>query len=52
VGPFGLCNRTFDGDVTNLPVINMTLSLGVEIGIRTSGNCKDCALCGESIGLL
>jgi hypothetical protein len=52
VGPFGLCNGTFNGDVINLPVIIMTLSLGFEIGILTSDNCMDCALCGESVGLL
>jgi hypothetical protein len=36
----------------NLPVIITTLSLGVEIGIGTSVNCKDCAMCGESVSLL
>jgi hypothetical protein len=52
VGPFGLCNGTFDGDAINLPVIITTLSIGVEIGIRTSVNCKDCVVCGENVGLL
>jgi hypothetical protein len=52
VGPFGLCNGTFDDDVINLPIIIMTLSLGVEVDVRTSGNCKDCAVCGKSAGLL
>jgi hypothetical protein len=52
VGPFGFCNETFFGDMIDLPIIIMTLSLGVKIGIGTSGNCEDCAVCGESIGLL
>jgi hypothetical protein len=52
MGPFGLHNGTFDKDVINLPVIITTLSLGVEIGIETSVNYKDCAICGESVGLL
>jgi hypothetical protein len=47
VGPFSLCNGTFDGDV-----IITTLSLGVEISIGTSGNCKDCVVCGESVSFL
>jgi hypothetical protein len=36
----------------NLPLIITTLSLGVKIGIGTSGNCKDCDVCGESVNLL
>jgi hypothetical protein len=52
VGPFGLCNGAFDGDVIDLPVIITALSLDVEVRIGTSYNCKDCAMCGESIGLL
>jgi hypothetical protein len=40
VGPFGLCNGTFNNDVIDLAVIITTLSLGVEIGIGTSGNCE------------
>jgi hypothetical protein len=52
VRPFGLCNRTFDGDMIDPPVIIMTLSLCVKISNETSGDCEDCAVCGESIGLL
>jgi hypothetical protein len=52
VGPFGLCNGTFDGDVINLPIIITTLSLGVEVSVGTFGNSKDGAMSGESIGLL
>jgi hypothetical protein len=40
VGPFGLCNGTFNNDVIDLAVIITTLSLGVEIGIGTFGNCE------------
>jgi hypothetical protein len=47
-----LCNGTFDGDVINPPVIIMTLSLGLEVDVGTPGNCKDCAVCGESVNLL
>jgi hypothetical protein len=47
-----LCNRTFDGDVINLPIIITALSLGVEVSVGTSGNSKDGAMSGESIGLL
>jgi hypothetical protein len=52
VGPFGLCNGTFTGDVINLPIIITALSLGVKIRIGTSDNCEDCVVCGENIGLL
>jgi hypothetical protein len=52
VRPFNLCNGTFDDNVIDLPVIITTLSLSVEIGIATSDNCDDCAMCGEIVGLL
>jgi hypothetical protein len=52
MGPFGLCIGTFDDDVINLPVRITTLSIGVKIGIGTSNNCKDCAVCGQNVGLL
>jgi hypothetical protein len=52
VGPFGLGNRTFDSDVIDLPVIVVVLSLGVKIGVGTSGDCKDCAVGGEGVRLL
>jgi hypothetical protein len=47
-----LCNGTFDGDVIDVPVMITMLSLGVKIGIGTSDNCDDCAVCGESVSLL
>jgi hypothetical protein len=52
VGPFGLCNSTFNDDVINLLIIITTLSLSVEVGVGTSGNCKDCAVFGENVSLL
>jgi hypothetical protein len=52
VRPFGLGNRTFDNDVIDLPVIIVMLPFGVKVGIGTSGNYEDCAMGGESIGLL
>jgi hypothetical protein len=52
VEPFGLRNGTFNGDVINLSVIIMTLSLGVEVSVGTSGNYKDCVMCGKSVILL
>jgi hypothetical protein len=50
-GTIGLCNGTFYGDMINMSVIIMTLSLGIEVSVGTSDNCKDCALCGESVSL-
>jgi hypothetical protein len=38
--------------VINLPVIITTMSFGVEVGVGTSGDCTNCDVCGESIGLL
>jgi hypothetical protein len=52
VGPFGLGNMTFADDVIDLPMVITTLSLGVKIGIGTSGICEDCAIGAEGIGLL
>jgi hypothetical protein len=52
VGLFGLSNRTFNSDVIDLPVKITMLSLGVEVGVGTSGNCDDCAMGGEGAGLL
>jgi hypothetical protein len=47
-----LCNGTFDDNMINLPIIIMMMSLGVEVGVGTYGNYKDCAVCGESVSLL
>jgi hypothetical protein len=52
VGLFGLSNGTFNSDVIDLPVKITMLSLGVEVGVGTSGNCDDCAMGREGAGLL
>jgi hypothetical protein len=52
VRPFGLGDGTFDNNMIDLPVIVVALSLDVEIGVGISGNCEDCAMGGEGIGLL
>jgi hypothetical protein len=44
VGPFGLGNRTFDGNMVDLAIIVLALSLGIKIGIGAFGDCKDCAV--------
>jgi hypothetical protein len=35
-----------------LPLIVYALSLGIKIGVRTSGDCEDCVVGGDSVGLL
>jgi hypothetical protein len=50
--PFGLGNETFDNDMIDLPVVVLALSLGIEISIRTSGDCEDCVMGGEGVDLL
>jgi hypothetical protein len=52
VGPLYLCNGAFDGYVIYLSIIVLVLQLGVEIGVGTSGNRKDCAMGWESFALL
>jgi hypothetical protein len=52
VGPFGLSNGTFDNDMINMHVIVTMMSLGVEVDVGTSGNCEDCAMGWEGVGLL
>jgi hypothetical protein len=52
VGPFGLCNWTFDNYMVNLSIVISALSLGVKIGIGTSCNCENCVMGGEGIELL
>jgi hypothetical protein len=44
VRPLGLGNGVFDSYVIYFSVIVPALSLGVKVGIGTSGNCKDCAM--------
>jgi hypothetical protein len=41
VGPFCLGNGTFDGDMVDLAIIVLALSLGFKVGIRASGDCED-----------
>jgi hypothetical protein len=36
----------------DLPIVISRLSLGVEVGIGTPGDCEDCAMGGEGIRLL
>jgi hypothetical protein len=52
VGSLGLGCGAFHSDVVDLPVIVLTLSLGIEIDVGTSGDCHDCAVGGEGIGFL
>jgi hypothetical protein len=52
MGPFGMGDRPFDGNMFDLPIIVSPLPLGVKIGVGASSDCKDCAMGGESIGLL
>jgi hypothetical protein len=52
MGPFGLGDGTFNGNVIDLSVIVSPLPLGVKIGVRAFGDCKDCAMGGEAIDLL
>jgi hypothetical protein len=52
VGSFGLGNRTFDDDVINLAIIISVLALGLKISIGSFGDCQDCAVGVESVGLL
>jgi hypothetical protein len=52
MGPFGLGNGTFNSDVIDLSVVILVMSLGIEIGIGTSGDCEDCVVGGKCVGLL
>jgi hypothetical protein len=44
VRPFGLGNWVFNNYMIYFSVIVSALSLGVKVGIGTSGDCKDCAM--------
>jgi hypothetical protein len=52
VRPLGLGNGAFDNYVIYFSIIVLALSLGVEVYIGTSGNCKDCAISWEGFVLL
>jgi hypothetical protein len=51
VRPLCLCNGAFNGYVIYFSVI-LAVSFGVEVGVETSGNHKDCAMGWESFALL
>jgi hypothetical protein len=51
VGPFGLHDGTFNSYMVYFPIIS-ALHFSVKVCIRTSGNCEDCAMGGEGLGLL
>jgi hypothetical protein len=44
VGPFGLGDWAFDNYMVNLSIVISAPSLGIKIGVGTSGNCEDCAV--------
>jgi hypothetical protein len=50
--PLGLGNGSFDNYVIYFSIIVSVLPLGVEVGIGTSGNCKDCVMSWEGFALL
>jgi hypothetical protein len=50
--PLGLGDGTFNSYMIYFLVIISTLLYGVEIGIGSSGDCKDCAMSWESFVLL
>jgi hypothetical protein len=52
VRPLGLGDGALDSYVTYFFVIVPSLSLGVKVGNRTSGNCQDCAMSWEGFILL
>jgi hypothetical protein len=52
VRPLCLCNRAFDDYMIYFSIIFSVLPLGVEVGIGTSGNYKDCAMSWEGFALL
>jgi hypothetical protein len=45
--PLGLGNGAFNSYVIYFYVIVLAMSLGVKVGIGTSSNYKDCAMCWE-----
>jgi hypothetical protein len=47
-----LGDRAFDNYMIDMPIIVSMLSLGVEIGVGTSGDYKDCVVGGEGVRLL
>jgi hypothetical protein len=41
---FGLGNGAFDNYMIYFSIVVLALPIGVEVGIGTSSNCKDCAM--------
>jgi hypothetical protein len=52
MGSLGLGNGVFDCYMTYFYVVVSALSHGIKVGIRTSGDCKDCAMSWECVVLL
>jgi hypothetical protein len=52
MGPFGLGNGTFHNNMIDLPMVVSVLSLGIKISVVTFGDCQDCDVGGEGVGLL
>jgi hypothetical protein len=52
MSPFGLSNWAFESYMIDLLEIVSSLSLGIKIDVRTSGDCEDCVMSGEGVGLL
>jgi hypothetical protein len=49
---FGFGDGTFDSNMINLSIIVASLPLVIEISVGAFGYCRDCAMSGESVGLL
>jgi hypothetical protein len=45
-------NGTFDDNTIALPVIVSLLPLSIEISVGASGDCEDCVVGWETVGLL
>jgi hypothetical protein len=52
MGPLGLGDETFDNNMIDLSIVISSLPLVIEISVGTSGDCKNCEVGGEAIGLL
>jgi hypothetical protein len=52
MGSLGLGNGVFDCYMIYFYVVVSALSHGIKVGIRTSDDCKDCAMSWECVVLL
>jgi hypothetical protein len=52
VGPLGLGDGAFNGYMVYFFLVIYALSLGIKIGVGTSGDCEDCVVSGEGVILL